>query len=80
MPLLLLFLASCKGTFEQNAVRVPDGNSVILVGTASLAIIITTMNMAAAYISPVLLALFLAILFTPILRWLQKKGLHLQVD
>jgi len=47
----------------------------LLVGTASLAIIITTMNMAAAYISPVLLALFLAILFTPILHWLQQKGL-----
>jgi len=47
----------------------------LLVGTASLAIIIATMTMAAAYISPVLLALFLAILFAPILHWLQKKGL-----
>lgn len=36
LPLLFLFLASCKGTYENNAVRVPDGNSVILVGTASL--------------------------------------------
>lgn len=47
----------------------------LLVGTASLAIIITTTSMAAAYIGPVLLALFLAILFTPILQWLRKKGL-----
>ena len=47
----------------------------LLVGTASLAIIITTMSMAAAYISPVFLALFFAILLSPILYWLQKKGL-----
>ena len=47
----------------------------LLVGAASLAIIVATTTMAAAYISPVLLALFLAILFTPVLHWLQKKGL-----
>jgi AI-2 transport protein TqsA len=47
----------------------------LLAGAASLAIIIAAMTMAAAYISPVLLALFLAILFMPILHWLQKKGL-----
>ncbi|MCP4357944.1 MAG: AI-2E family transporter [Chloroflexi bacterium] len=47
----------------------------LLVGTASLAIIIATMTLAAPYISPVLLALFLAILFTPILHWLRKRGL-----
>jgi len=47
----------------------------LLVGTASLAIIIGTTTLAATYISPVLLAFFLAILFSPILQWLQKKGL-----
>jgi predicted PurR-regulated permease PerM len=47
----------------------------LLVGTASLTIIIATTTLASTYISPVLLALFLAILFTPILHWLQKKGL-----
>ncbi|MEJ2585498.1 MAG: thioredoxin family protein [Robiginitalea sp.] len=36
LPLLFLSLAFCKGSYEHNAVRVPDGNSVILVGTASL--------------------------------------------
>ena len=47
----------------------------LLLGTASLVIIITFMTLASAYISPVLLALFLAILFAPVLQWLQKKGL-----
>lgn len=44
-PLLLtvlgLVLGSCKGSYEHNAVRVPDGNSVILVGTASLDSLLT---------------------------------------
>lgn len=41
LPLLFLFLAFCKGSYEQNAVRIPDGNSVILVGTASLDSLLT---------------------------------------
>ncbi len=47
----------------------------LLVGTASLTIIIVGTSIASTYISPVLLAFFFAILFAPILRWLQKKGL-----
>ena len=41
LPVLLLLLLCCKGSYEHNAVRVPDGNSVILVGTASLDSLLT---------------------------------------
>ena len=41
LSLLFLLLAFCKGSYEHNAVRVPDGNSVILVGTASLDSLLT---------------------------------------
>jgi predicted PurR-regulated permease PerM len=47
----------------------------LLVGTASLAIGIGAMYLASSYLSQVLFALFIAILFTPLLRWLQQKGL-----
>lgn len=41
LSLLALLLVFCKGSYEHNAVRVPDGNSVILVGTASLDSLLT---------------------------------------
>jgi predicted PurR-regulated permease PerM len=47
----------------------------LLVGTASLAIGIGAMYLASSYLSQILFALFIAILFMPLLRWLQQKGL-----
>lgn len=48
--------------------------SVILVATASFVIVVAGMRAAAAIINPFLLSVFLAILFTPPLFWLQRKG------
>lgn len=41
----------------------------------SIAILIAATGLFSSFISPVLLALFLAIIFTPIFRWLTRKGL-----
>ena len=42
---------------------------------AFTAIVIAAMMLFSSFISPVLLAVFVAILFAPIFQWLQKKGL-----
>ncbi len=47
----------------------------VLVGAASLALVIAGLWFLASFIGPVLLALFFAILLYPVLHWLQKKGL-----
>ncbi len=54
-------------------VKVPDV-LVILITAASLVIVVAGMQAAAALINPFLLAIFLAILFSPPLDWLQRRG------
>ncbi len=54
-------------------VKVPDV-LVILITAASLIIVVAGMQAAAALINPFLLAIFLAILFSPPLYWLQRRG------
>ncbi len=54
-------------------VKVPDA-LVILITAASLVIVVAGMQAAAALINPFLLAIFLAILFSPPLYWLQRRG------
>ena len=54
------------------------GNSPIfriLVGFASIIILIAGLQAFAEFISPILLALFLAIILSPLFHWLQGKGL-----
>ena len=41
----------------------------------SLAVLIAATGLFSAFLSPVLLALFLAILLTPIFHWLVRKGM-----
>lgn len=48
--------------------------SVLLIATASFIIVVAGMRAAAALINPFLLAVFLAILFSPPLFWLQRQG------
>ena len=48
--------------------------TVILIATASFVIVVAGMRAAAAIINPFLLAVFLAILFSPPLFWLQRQG------
>ena len=52
----------------------PANLAVILVATASLVVVVAGMRAAAALINPFLLAIFLAILFSPPLYWLQRRG------
>ena len=52
----------------------PVNIAVILVATASFVIVVAGMRAAAALINPFLLAIFLAILFSPPLYWLQRRG------
>jgi AI-2 transport protein TqsA len=47
----------------------------LMVGTASLALIVIALKMASTYLSPILLAFFLAILISPVLHWLQNRKL-----
>jgi AI-2 transport protein TqsA len=48
--------------------------TVILIAAASFVIVVAGMRAAAAIINPFLLAVFLAILFSPPLFWLQRQG------
>ena len=48
--------------------------SVLLIATASFVIVVAGMRAAAALINPFLLAVFLAVLFSPPLFWLQRRG------
>ena len=48
--------------------------SVLLIATASFIILVAGMRAAAALINPFLLSVFLAILFSPPLFWLQRQG------
>ena len=52
----------------------PANIAVILVATASFVVVVAGMRAAAALINPFLLAIFLAILFSPPLYWLQRRG------
>ncbi len=52
----------------------PANLAVILVATASFVVVVAGMRAAAALINPFLLAVFLAILFSPPLYWLQRRG------
>src|SRR5438876_11681510 len=55
-----------------------QGSPVVRYVTAAAAIVIVVFGLkyASDFVAPILLAATLAILFTPALRWLEKKGLH----
>jgi predicted PurR-regulated permease PerM len=46
-----------------------------LVAAASIVIVVFGVKYASDVLAPIFLAATLAILFTPLLRWLEKKGL-----
>jgi len=46
-----------------------------LIVTAAIAIVLTFMHVAASVVAPTLLAAFIAIVATPPLRWMQRKGI-----
>jgi predicted PurR-regulated permease PerM len=50
----------------------PPARGLIIAGAISL--IITLMHMAAPILSPLLLAVFIAVIATPPLRWMRRKG------
>ncbi len=54
-------------------VKLSNFSAILLTG-ASLVIVVAGMQAAAALINPFLLAIFLAILFSPPLYWLQRRG------
>lgn len=47
----------------------------LLIGLTSVALLIVALRLIAPFLNLVLLALFFAIIFTPIFHWLQRKGL-----
>jgi AI-2 transport protein TqsA len=47
-----------------------------LTAAAAIVIVIFALKYASDFVAPIILATTLAILFTPTLRWLEKKGLH----
>lgn len=47
-----------------------------LVAAAAIVIVVFGLKYASDFLAPIFLAATLAILFTPLLRWLEKKGLH----
>lgn len=50
----------------------PPARKLIVAG--AVALLITLLHMAAPILSPLLLAIFIAIISTPALRWMRKKG------
>jgi predicted PurR-regulated permease PerM len=55
-----------------------QGSPVVryLTVAAAIVIVVFALKYASDFLAPILLAATLAILFTPALRWLEKKGLH----
>ena len=55
-----------------------QGSPVVRYVTAAAAIVIVVIGLkyASDFVAPIFFATTLAILFSPMLRWLEKKGLH----
>src|SRR6266700_4780456 len=55
-----------------------QGSPVVryVTATAAIAIVVFSLKYASDFVAPIFFATTLAILFTPMLRWLEKKGLH----
>jgi AI-2 transport protein TqsA len=55
-----------------------QGSPVVryLTAAAAIVIVVFALKYSSDFLAPILLAATLAILFTPALRWLEKKGLH----
>ncbi len=54
-----------------------QGSPVVrsLVAAAAMVIVVFGLKYASDFVAPIFFAATLAILFTPLLRWLEKKGL-----
>src|SRR5438034_9615059 len=55
-----------------------QGSPVVryLTAAAAIVIVVISLKYASDFVAPIFFATTLAILFTPTLRWLEKKGLH----
>ncbi len=55
-----------------------QGSPVVryLTAAAAIVIVVFSLKYASDFVAPIFFAATLAILFTPMLRWLEKKGLH----
>jgi len=58
----------------ERARQLPLGARAIVV-SAAVVVVLGAMKLASGLLSPIIFAVFVAVLCLPILRWLQRKGL-----